>query len=770
MIGRVVSHYKVLERLGRGGMGVVYKAEDIKLGRKVALKFLPPHVSPTVETNQRFLQEARAASALDHPNTCTIFEIDETEEGQLFIVMAYYDGETLSAKLKQGSLPASEAAGFVSQAALGLGRAHQQGIIHRDVKPANLMVTREGVVKVLDFGIAKLVGGSPVTHAGKIVGSVEYMAPEHARGDDIDARADLWSLGVVLYEALSGKKPFRSDHPQAALYAILHLEPKPLCDVAPYVPGRLQEVVAKALQKAPALRYQNAEELIRDLDEQESWTGPTSAYPSQTPVRPQPSIAVLSFKDMSPEQDQQYFCDGMAEELITSLSRVEGLRVASRTSTFELTKGGPTDLRTVRERLGVSTILEGSVRKAGLRLRITVRLVNATDGYELWSDQYDRELEDIFAVQEEIARQIVETLRPKLLAEVGPLVQPAGGFEAYNLYLKGRFHWNQRTEAGLKKSIELFEQAAAADPTYARAYAGLADAHLLLGIYGFAAPDEVMPRAREAAEKALGLDGQSAEVYASLACLEAVYEWDWEGAEGDFRHAIVIDPRYPTAHHWFAANVLAPCGRFKEALDELRLAEDLDPLSLAIHASVGLVFTYERRFEEAIDELQRAIELDPRFAVAHFFHGQALSQLGRHDEAIAALERAVQLSEGALEIRSALACAYAAAGKVEPARRIRRELEERSLHGYVSPVLLAQIHASLGEVGSALDLLARAIRWRAADLAWVGVRPVFDALRGEPRFGELLEDLHLRAHAAASSFSSSREDPGEDDLTPTRIL
>ena len=767
MIGRVVSHYRVLERLGRGGMGVVYKAEDLKLGRKVALKFLPPHVSPSVETNQRFLQEARAASALDHQNTCTIFEIAETDEGQLFIVMAYYDGETLSARLKQGALPPSEAADLVAQSARGLARAHLQGIVHRDVKPANLMITKEGLVKVLDFGIAKLVGASPVTHAGKIVGSVEYMSPEHARGDDIDARADLWSLGVVLYESLSGRKPFRADHPQAALYAVLHLDPKPLIDVAPHVPGRLQDVVAKALQKAPELRYQSADELIRDLEETESWTGPTAAFPSQTPVRPQPSVAVLPFKDMSAERDQQYFCDGTAEELISALSRVDGLRVASRTSTFEVTKDGEADLRTVRERLGVSTLLEGSVRKAGSRLRITVRLVNTADGFELWSDRFDRELEDIFAIQEEIARSIVETLRPKLVAEAteaGPLVLPAGGFEAYNLYLKGRFHWNQRTEAGLKKSIDLFRQATEKDPGYARAYAGLADAHLLLGIYGAAAPDEVMPRAREAAEKALGLDGKSAEVYASLACLEAVYEWDWEGAEDDFRRSIALDPRYPTAHHWFAVNVLAPCGRFKEAFEELRIAEDLDPLSLAIHASVGLVFIFQRRFEEALDELAHAIELDPRFAVAHFFRGQALSQLDRHDEAIGALEHAAQLSGSALEMRAALACAYARAGRLEPARRIQHELEVRARAEYVSPVLLAQVHTSLGEFGNAIEELSRAIRWRAADLAWLRVRPVFDPLRGEPRFAELLEEIHL-----GSRTLSVAPEP-DDDLGPTRIL
>ncbi len=744
-------------------MGVVYKGEDLKLGRKVALKFLPPHVSPSVETNQRFLQEARAASALDHQNTCTIFEIAETEEGQLFIVMAYYDGETLSARLKGGALPPSEAADVVVQSARGLAVAHQQGIVHRDVKPANLMITKGGLVKVLDFGIAKLVGASPVTHVGKIVGSVEYMSPEHARGDDIDARADLWSLGVVLYESLSGRKPFRSDHPQAALYAVLHLDPKPLVDVAPHVPGRLQDVVARALQKSPDLRYQSAEELIRELEEQESWTGPTTAFPSQTPVRPQPSVAVLPFKDMSPEQDQQYFCDGTAEELISALSRVEGLRVASRTSTFEVTKGGNADLRTVRDRLGVSTLVEGSVRKAGSRLRITVRLVNTADGFELWSDRFDRELEDIFVIQEEIARQIVETLRPKLVAEAGPLVLPAGGFEAYNLYLKGRFYWNQRTEAGLNKSVDLFRQATEKDPSYARAYAGLADAHLLLGIYGAAAPDEVMPRAREAAEKALGLDGKSAEVFASLACLEAVYEWDWEGAEEDFRRSIALDPRYPTGHHWFAVNVLAPCGRFKEAFDSLRIAEDLDPLSLAIHASVGLVFIFQRRFEEALDELAHAIDLDPRFAVAHFFRGQALSQLGRHDEAIGALEHAAQLSGSALEMRAALACAYARAGRLEPARRIQHELEVRARDGYVSPVLLAQVHTSLGENGSALEELSRAIRWRAADLAWLRVRPVFDPLRSEPRFAELLDEIHL----GSRTLSAIHPDPDDE---PTRIL
>lgn len=767
MIGRVVKHYKILERLGRGGMGVVYKAEDLKLGRKVALKFLPPHVSPSVETNQRFLQEARAASALDHPNACTIHEIDETQDGQLFIVMAFYDGETLAAKLKHGPMAPSQAVGYALQTARGLGRAHQLGIVHRDVKPANLMVTKDDIVKVLDFGIAKLVGASPVTHAGKVVGSVEYMAPEHARGEDVDPRADLWSLGVVLYEALAGRKPFRSEHPQAALYAILNLNPKPLGEVAPQTPARLQSIVGKALEKAPEHRYQSAEEIIRDLEEPEDWTPATSVI-SAAKTHPQGSIAVLPFQDMSAEKDQEYFCDGIAEELISALSRVEGLRVASRTSVRQAVGDDTPDLRLLRERLGVGTLLEGGVRKSGTRLRITVRLVSVVDGYELWSERFDRELEDVFAIQEEIAQKVVETLRPRLLGgTAGPLVSAARGFEVYNLYLKGRYYWNQRSESGLRKSVELFRQAIERDPTYSKPYAGLADANLLLGVYGLSAPDEVMPKARDAAERALAIDNQSAEVFSSLACLEAVYEWDWEASEEHFRRALAIDPNYATAHHWYAVNVLAPTGRFEEAAVELRQAEDRDPLSLAIHASSGLLLYYWRRYEPAIAELTRTLELDPRFAVAHFFLGQALTQLGRHKEAIAELEAAVRLSGGAAEMRAALAYGNALAGNTDAALRILRELEAAAAHRYVSPVLMAQIHSGLGDLGLAIEGLEKASRWRAADLLWIGVRPTFDPLRKEPAFTALLDQLHLPNVDPKTAVGDTAEGA---ELDPTRFL
>jgi serine/threonine protein kinase/tetratricopeptide (TPR) repeat protein len=755
MIGQTISHYRILEKLGGGGMGVVYKARDLRLDRPVALKFLPPQLSANPEARERFLQEAKSASALDHPNTCTVHQIDSTDDGQLFIVMTLYQGETLDRRLvARGRLPVAEAVEIALGAARGLARAHQGGIVHRDVKPSNLMITQEGLVKILDFGIARLAGASRVTHTGKVVGSIDYMSPEHARGDDVDPRTDVWSLGVVLYEMLTGERPFRGGNDQAVLYQILNGNPRPLGEHVVDLPANVEHAVRKALAKPLHERYRTIDELIADLDDQAHGALPTtlSLRPPLSPAsRPGPSIAVLPFVDMSPEGDQEYFCDGMAEELIHLLTRVPGLRVASRTSTFQW-KGKAPDLAAIRQRLNVETLLEGGVRKAGNRLRITAQLVDLAQGYQLWSGRYDREIADVFAIQDEIAGTIVETLKVELVGKLGPLPSrtTAPGFEIYNLYLQGRFHWNKRTEEGLTKSVTYFKQAIERDPGYARGYAGLADAYLLLGVYGFALPGEVMPRARQAAMRALAIDDRAAEVYTSLGCLEALYDWFWGNAERDFKRAIELDPYYPTAHHWYAINFLTPMGRFEEAAQELQIAHELDPLSLAINASRGLLGFYARRYEEAVAAYRRTLEIDPRFALAHFFLGQALTALGRMEEAVAALLTALTLSPGAAEMEAALGQAYALAGRREEAEQVLRGLEKRGERSYVSPCLVATVHAALGEGDAALDWLERAGRERSADLAWIGVRPVFDGLRDEPRFRALLEQLGLGEFAAGT--------------------
>ncbi|HTQ80043.1 MAG TPA: protein kinase, partial [Thermoanaerobaculia bacterium] len=638
MIGQTISHYRILEKLGGGGMGVVYKGRDLRLDRLVALKFLPPQLSANPEARERFLQEAKAASALDHPNTCTIHQIDSTDDGQLFIVMALYEGETLDRRLTgHGRLAPDEAVEIALEAGRGLSRAHRAGIVHRDVKPSNLMITHDGMVKILDFGIARLAGSNRVTHTGKVVGSIDYMSPEHARGEEVDQRTDVWSLGVVLYEMLTGERPFRGGNDQAVLYQILNGQPRSLLEHVPDLPHNIEHAVRKALTKQLHERYRSIEELIANLKDE---TGglPTTISIRPSPAKPGASIAVLPFVDMSPEGDQEYFCDGMAEELIHLLTRVPGLRVASRSSTFQF-KGKARELAAIRERLNVETLLEGGVRKSGNRLRITAQLVDLAQGFQLWSGRYDREIADVFAIQDEIAGTIVDTLKVELVGKLGPLPArtTAPDFEIYNLYLQGRFHWNKRTGEGLGKGVQYFQQVIERDPGYARGYAGLADAYLLLGVYGFAPPGEVMPKARQAAMRALALDDRAAEVYTSLGCLEAVYDWFWGNSERDFKRAIELDPGYATAHHWYATNLLTPMGRFEEAARELKVARELDPLSLAINASLGLLFFYSRNYAEAVAAYQKTLEIDPRFAMAQYFLGQTLSALGEGKEAVAAI-------------------------------------------------------------------------------------------------------------------------------------
>ncbi|MFQ5640839.1 MAG: protein kinase, partial [bacterium] len=412
MIGKTISHYKIIEKLGGGGMGVVYKAKDTKLKRTVALKFLPPDLTRDAEAKERFMLEAQAASALDHPNICTIYEIDETEDGQLFIAMACYDGETLKQKVAGGKLQVASAMDISCQIAQGMAKAHEQGIVHRDIKPANLMVTSDGIVKILDFGLAKLTGVTQLTKTGTTLGTVAYMSPEQAQGVTMDHRTDIWSLGVVLYEMVSGELPFRGEYEQAVIYSILNEEPEQTTEI----PANLQQIVAKALAKEPEDRYQQMDEILTDLSALKKELESESTKEAVGKEKQAPSIAVLPFVDMSPEKDQEYFCDGMAEELIDALTKLEGLKVASRTSAFQF-KGKEISIKKIGKELEVNQVLEGSVRKAGNRLRITAQLINVADGYHLWSEKYDRELEDVFAIQDDIAETIVNTLKVKLVGE-----------------------------------------------------------------------------------------------------------------------------------------------------------------------------------------------------------------------------------------------------------------------------------------------------------------------------------------------------------------
>jgi serine/threonine protein kinase/Tfp pilus assembly protein PilF len=740
----LAGKYRVIEELGRGGMAVVYKAEDIKLKRIVALKLLSPELTRDKEAKERFVREAQAASALDHPNICTVHEIDETEDGQMFISMSYYEGGTLKDKIRDRPLTSEEAVEIAVQVAQGLAEAHEKGVIHRDIKPANIVMTAKGQVKIMDFGLAKLSGGERITEIGIPMGTVAYMSPEQARGKDIDHRTDIWSLGVVLYEMIAGRPPFRGENAQAVIYSILNSEPEPVTGIRTGVESRLEQIIHKALAKASDSRYQNAGELLADLRETRSGIE-TRAFEELTPpAEAKASVAVLPFVDMSAEKDQEYFCDGMAEELINALAKIEELQVASRTSAFQF-RGKGQDINEIGERLRVKTVLEGSVRKAGDRLRVTAQLVNVRDGYQLWSEKYDRDIHDIFAIQDEISLAIVEKLKISLLGgEKAALTKRhTDDLEAYNLYLKGRFFWNKRTEGGLRRAIACLKQAVERDPGYALAYAGLADAYNTLPDYSPTPPAEALMTAKEAALKALEIDEMLAEAHASLGFAQHELEWDWAGAEKHLRRALELNPGYATARHWYAL-FLMRMARFEEAIREIEKAVELDPLSLVINRNFGAVLYFARDYDRAIEILNKTLEMDPDFSFTHTLLGQTYLEKSMYEKALVELEAEKAVSrEWRAEVMTRLGIGYAKAGDTAKAGEILDDIVKRSNQMYVSPFMLALLHFVLDHSDPAFELLDEAYRIRDTNLCYLKIEPTLDPVRSDPRYKALLKKIGL---------------------------
>ena len=750
MIGKTLSHYRLVERIAAGGMGIVHRARDERLGRDVALKVLPAGALADDAARERFKGEALALSRLNHPHIATIYDLDR-EEGVDFLVMEYIPGRTVAQMVAGRPLAESEAASIGCQITEALEEAHEQGIVHGDLKPENVIVTPKGWVKVLDFGLATLrgpilQGQETKAYSGESIvsGTLPYMAPEQLLRGQSDARTDLYSLGVVLYEMGTGKLPFQETLASALIEAICHRAPEPPRTLNPELSRLTEQIVLRLLQKDPERRYQGARELNADL-RRVCATGPASFARDETERESAPlkveSIAVLPLENLSGDPEQDYFADGMTEALIAGLAKIRALRVISRTSVMRY-KGKRIALPEIARALDVNAIVEGSVLRSGNRVRITALLVDTATDRHLWAETYERDVGDILSLQSEVAQaiagEIQVTITPQEVARFARRapVDP----DAYNAYLKGRYHWEKRSEEGLKKALHFFQEAIEHDPTYAPAYSGLADYYITLGNFNLAESHEVYPKAKAAALKGLDRDPGSAEAYTSLGSVKGSYEWDREGAERDFRRAIALDPNYANAHHWYADHLVS-LGRFEEGMSSIARAMSLDPLSLVMSTDAGGYLFYAKRYDEAIDQTLKSLDLDPDFSPAYRQLGGIYEQKKMYDEAIEAFEKMMKLTGGATYSLTALAHAYALSGRRDEASRMLKELEGIAKRKYVSPYSVAAVHVALGDSDRAFEHLDRGVLAHDRALIWLKVSPRWDRVRSDPRLRAILKTV-----------------------------
>jgi len=738
--GQRLGAYSIVAPLGVGGMGEVYRATDTRLHRDVALKVLPQDMAAEPERLARFQREARAVAALNHPHIVTLYSVEEAD-GLPFLTMEFVSGESLDRRIPPGGLPVAQVIEIARALADALAAAHDKGIIHRDLKPANVMFTGEGRVKILDFGLAKetqstSVGDATVdkTELGRVMGTPAYMSPEQVLGREVDARTDIFSFGLVLYEMATGRRAFQGKSSAEVISAVLRDTPPVVNEVRREFPAELARLIRRCVEKDPRHRWQTARDVaneFRDL-EQSRAQGATSL-----PAKFAPSVAVMPFENLSPNPENEYFSDGLAEEILNALSQVEGLTVAARASSFYF-KGKTTEMSEIASRLRVANVLQGSVRRAGNRVRVTVQLVDLRNGFQLWSERYDRQMEDIFEIQDEIARAIAERLKVTFGSGAR---RSTSNVAAYELYLKGRQLWHQRSPATLRGAIKCFEQAIQLDPDYALAYSGLADSYGILQFYGWMAPEEGRKAAHDAMMEAVKLAPELWEINFSRAFYIIYFERDWQEAGPHFEKALEINPRSSLAHVYYGL-FLMTAGRNEDAIPHGLKACELDPLSPVILCISTAIFINTARYDEAEQKASSALELQPDYIFALWVRSLALSALGRNEEAIASMERALIVSRAPIFV-GILGLVYARAGRREDAMRLLGEVEDRASRGeYIPSFSKITIHVGLGDLPGLRASLAEAI---SAATSPVPVRVIcgkyLEEFRSDPEVHRLHSEL-----------------------------